>query len=136
MATTNNAVTVTAGLLCSALSVPPIGSGASSASLAFTDGDTASDTYVAVSSATALHAALTIGAGEYGLVQLSNPGPLAVTVLIDGSPDVTLGAIPPGTTATPFTVVLPVGNSVVLLGTVASGSQNVGVTVIKADTNA
>lgn len=130
MATTNNAVVLTAGLRNTALTSPAIGSDTVTTNQAFTDGHNAADSYVALSSsAAALHSALTLSAGQYGWVLVNNPGPLDVEILIDGSPDVSLGSIPTGQ------FVFPVGNGVVLNGKLASSTQTVGVTVVKAVTN-
>jgi len=130
MATTNNAVVVTCGLVNTALTSPPIGSGSVTTQLAFTDGDASSDNYVALTTAaTALNSALTLSSGEYGWLQVSNPGPLDVELLVDAGTDLTIGKVPAGQ------FVLPLGNGVVINGKLASGTQTVGVTVIKSVAN-
>jgi hypothetical protein len=136
MATTNNAIVISGGLSCSALTSPAIGIRQGTVSLAYTDGDAAADSYVNVAvTATALHTAFTLGASEYGFVAVANPGPLAVNVLVDATPDVAIGTIPPGTAASPVVMVFPVATTVVLVATVASGTQLVGVSAIKAVAN-
>lgn len=129
MAVNNNTVTVTAGLQCTALTSPPIGASASSASLAFTDGDLAEDIYINVtatsSPGTALHADLAAD----GFVAVYNPsGGQAVTLYMGTTK---LGPLPAG-----FATVLPVSSGAIVKGVVASGSQTVGVTAIKTTANA
>ena len=132
MAVYNNAVSVTAGLQCSALSTPPIGSAATSASLAYTDGDMAEDIYTNISATstpgTALHADLAAD----GFVFVSNPS-TGVTVTLEvhnGSSTVKLGPLPAG-----FSTVVPVSSGTQVRGYAAS-AQTVGVTAIKTSANA
>lgn len=129
MATTNNAVTVSAGLSCTALSSPPIGSTGVSASLAYTDGDPAIDQYISVvatgSPGTALHNDLAAN----GFVFVFNPATStgAVTLFV-GTTE--LGPLPVG-----FGVVVPVASGSIIKATVASTAITVGVTAIKTSAN-
>jgi hypothetical protein len=130
MAVHNDTVIVSAGLQCTALSSPAIGTAAVVASMAYTDGDAAMDDYVSVSSTnpaspTALHTDL----GADGFVFVSNPsGGVAVTLYINTEK---LGPLPSG-----FSIVVPVSSGNVVKGTVASTAQTVGVTAIKTTANA
>jgi len=125
MAVTNNAVTVTAGLHCSALSLPAIGQ-SGSGGLAYTDGHAASDVYVSVAvGATALNSSL----GGAGFIAISNPtSGVDVSLLVAAQP---LGVLPPG-----FTVVLPVATGIIINATVASSTQMVGVSAVRTSANA
>ena len=127
MATTNNSVAVTAGLTCSALADPPIGTGSVTALIGYEDGDAASDTYsiAATSAPTTLFTAT-----DDGFVFIRNPATntYAVTVSVGSQ---ALGPLPPG-----FGVVLPVSSGAIVKGVVASGTQTVGVTAIKTTANA
>lgn len=134
-AVNNNTVLVSAGLSCTHLSAPPIGASPSTFSLAYEDGDPASDAYVLVgTSETKLHNELTLAAGEWGFALISNPGPLPIVVTDAGLN--TIGPVPPGTTSAPCSVLLPVQNGFSFYASVATGTQLVGVTTIKAVTNA
>jgi hypothetical protein len=129
MATTNNAITVTGGLTCSALSSPPIGVTGVSASLAYTDGDAASDTYVNVSATTTPGTALHTDLAADGFVFVFVPSDGQKVTIYSGT--TLIGPIPPG-----FGVPIPVGSGVVLKGVVASGTQMVGVVALKTSANA
>lgn len=126
-----NAVTVTAGLNCSALANPPIGATVVSASTGYNNGDLALDQYVAVSAttptpATALHTAL---GGTGGFVCVYNPSStLSVSLYVDTT---LIGPLPPG-----FCVVLPVGAAAIIGGVVDSTAVTVGVSAIKTTANA
>lgn len=127
---TNNAVQVSAGLSCTALSSPAIGMSASG-SFAFTDGDTATDTYVLISTATALNA--DIDGGGYLLVQ--NPATIngvanTATCQLKISSTV-IGTIQPGGCA-----LLPLDSGTIVTGTASAGSFSVGVSVVECDPNA
>lgn len=128
MAVTNNAVTVTAGLNCTALSSPAIGASSLSASIGYTDGHVASDSYVSVTAtgtpATALHTDLSAA----GFIFVYNPhATLSVTLYVGTT---LLGALPPG-----FACVVPLASGAVVGGVVASAAVLVGVTVIRTTTN-
>jgi hypothetical protein len=135
MAVTNDAVSLQSALLLTAAIEPPIGSSGSQATLGYEDGDEAIDTFKSITtSGVALHAALTLTTGEYGFLRVTNPNDVDVELLIDGSPDVSLGKIPAKQTGgQPFSVTIPIGNGVVMLG--KADGVNVGVTVIKAVSN-
>lgn len=124
MAINNNAVTISGGLACSTLNTPGIGVNTQSAALAYTDGDMAIDKYVNVATTpTALNASL---AGD-GYVFVSNPGPAEVSLLVGST---ALGKLQAG-----VGVPIPCATGVIINATVASGTQNVGVTAIKVSAN-
>lgn len=126
MAKTNNAVIASTGLTCSVLTDPAVGS-SSSGSVAFTDGDTATDTYVSVgTSPTPLNADILGG----GLLRVVNPlaNGVSVSILCATTP---MGPILPGTS-----VLLPLASGTVYNATVVSSTYNVGVTVVECDANA
>jgi hypothetical protein len=128
MAVTNNAVTVTAGLNCTALTSPPIGSGAITASIGYTDGHVAADSYVSVSAtttpATALHADLVAD----GYIFVYNPhATLSVTLYVGTSK---IGTLQPG-----FSCVMPIASGSVIGGVVDSAAVLVGVSVIRVTAN-
>jgi hypothetical protein len=133
MALTNNAVTVNAGLICTVLTSPAIGSGGTNASIGYTDGDLAEDIYtniIATSSpGTALHADLAAD----GFVAVYNPttGQSVTLEAHNGASTVKLGTLPAG-----FGIVLPVSSGTQIKGYVTSGTQTVGVTAIKTTANA
>ncbi len=131
----NDAVTVTGGLTCTALTNPSIGTQSGSGSTGFTVGDLAEDLYVSVSAtttpATALHADLVAN----GFVSVSNPASIGgventitVTLYVGTTK---LGPILPG-----MTVVIPVSTGQIIGGVVASTAVTVGVTAIKTTANA
>ena len=127
---TNNAVQISASLVCSLLSQPPIGMSASM-NLAFTDGDTATDAYVNVVTATALNADI----GGDGYVLVTNPATVngvanTVSLLLKiGATEI--GNVQPGGLA-----LIPIKSGTVITGTASAGSVNVGVTVVECDPNA
>jgi len=130
MATTSNAVQITASLTSSLLTNPPIGQ-SGSMSLSFTDGDSASDTYVNVTTATALNADIVGG----GFALISNPALISgvantVDVLLKIS-TTAIGTLKPGALA-----LIPLDSGTVITGTASSGAVNIGVTVIECDPNA
>lgn len=126
----NDAVRITAGLLNSHLASPAIGQSNLSATTGFTEGDIAQDNYVNVGTiATALNDDL----NGTGFIMIANPGPLEVNILSGAT---AIGPIPPGTSSNPVAVVLPLADNAVINATVASGTQTVGVTVIKVTPNA
>lgn len=127
MATTNNAVTVTAGLTCTALANPPIGAPSTAASIGYQDGDTATDTYsiAANASATTLFTA-----SDDGFVYVYNPSgnSYAVTVTVGAQ---AMGPLPPG-----FACVFPVSSGVAVKVQSATADQYVGYTHISTAANA
>jgi hypothetical protein len=124
MATNNNAVTVTAGLTCSAVTTPAIGASVVQASIAYVDGETAADKIVSVSTATALNDDLT----DTGFIFIFNPATNTASVTIASTATV-IGPIPPG-----FGVVLPLASGTVIKGT-SDPTQSVGVTVVRTTAN-
>lgn len=124
MATNNNAVTVIAGLSCSAVTTPAIGATSVSASMAYIDGETAQDKIVSVSTATALNTDL----GDSGFIFVYNPeaNTASVSILVGVT---AVGDIPPG-----FGIVLPLASGTVINAT-SSPTQSVGVTVIRTTAN-
>lgn len=127
MATTNNAIQVSAALSCSLLSQPPIGQSASF-NLAYTDGDTAGDNYVscAISTGTALNADI----GGNGMLLVTNPSTNLYNVTLKIS-STTIGDIMPGCMA-----LLPLNSGTIVTGVSATAAQTVGVTVLECDLNA
>lgn len=127
MATTNNAVQISASLTSSLLASPAIGLSAS-VQQAFTDGDTAGDNYVACapSSGTALNADI----GGDGFLLVVNPATNTATITLKIS-STTIGTLHPGAPA-----LIPIASGVVVTGVSSSGTVNVGVTVIETDPNA
>jgi len=134
MAVNNNTVTVTAGLICTALSAPPIGASATSASIGYTDGHLAEDIYVSVTAtttpATALHADLAAD----GFICVANPASIggvvntiSVTLYVGTTK---LGPLPPG-----FASVIPVSTGQVIGGVVTATAVTVGVTAIRTTAN-
>ena len=135
MAVNNNVVSVTAGLQCTALSSPAIGSASVSAQMGYTDGHLAEDVYVTVSDtsppATALHTDLAAD----GFVFVANPATIggttnAITVTLYVGTTI-LGPLPPG-----FACVVPVSTGQIVGGVVASTAVAVGVTAIRTTANA
>jgi hypothetical protein len=135
MAVTNDAVSLQSALLLTSAIEPPIGASGSQATLGYESGDEAIDTFKNLNtSGVALNSALTLTTGEFGFLRVTNGNNVDVELLIDGSPDVSLGKIPAQQTGgQPFSVTLPIGNGVVILG--KADGVNVGVTVIKAVSN-
>lgn len=133
MSIINNSVQAFAGLVCTALSSPPIGVGVTAQTIGFTEGEKASDEYIKVlDTATPLNADLV---GD-GLLLILNPGPLPV-LLKSGS--TTIGSIPaPATVAAGqnFAVLIPIASGVIINATVSAGSQSIGRTLIKTTVNA
>lgn len=132
MALTNNAVTVSAGLTCSLLTTPQIGTSQVSFSTGFTDGHAASDTYVSVTQTAIPGTALFAALGGDGFVCITNPSTNTVKldVYLDAAPDLLIGSIPVGCAC-----VFPVAAATVLTG-VCSTAQNIGVTVLRTTANA
>ena len=128
MAVHDNTVTVVAGLNCTALTSPPIGSNFVSATMAYTDGDPALDTYVSVTATTIPGTALHTDLGANGFVFVYNPSTNsgAVTLYV-GTTE--LGPISPG-----FPAVIPVSSGAVVKA-VSATTQSVGVTAIKTTPN-
>jgi len=132
MAKTSNSVQLSAALSCSVLSAPSIGM-STQAQMAFTDGDTASDTYIACAptTGTALNADL---AGS-GFILVKNPeldsngaaSTVDITLKISST---VIGTLPPGGCA-----LLPIDTGVIVTGISSSGTINVGVTIIECDAN-
>lgn len=134
MAVTNDKVQFGATLVNNLLSDPPIGS-TGTATIGFDAAKTASDTYVAVSTKTAINSALTVSTAEYGLMRISNPNDVYITLEVDGATDLVIGRIPPGTSAAPASVLLPIGNGIVILATAETGTVSLGVTVVLVSEN-
>ena len=126
MATTNNAVSVTAGLTCTAISTPAIGTPAVSASIAYKDGETAQDTYKLAETASAT--TLITGDGD-GFVMVTNPSTNLYNVTLSAGVQV-LGPLPPG-----FGVVIPISSAVALKGQSGTADQYVGVTWVATEPN-
>lgn len=127
----NNAVQIQTSLTSNLLASPPIGFPAS-ASMAFTAGDTAIDSYVAVTTATALNADIVGG----GYLHVQNPALLpdgtanTATILLKIS-STSIGTLQPGAPA-----LIPLDSGTVITGTASAGTVSVGVTVIECDPNA
>lgn len=128
MATTNNAVRVTGGLECTALTNPVIGQTPLAATLAYTDGDKAEDSYVNVVATTTPATALHADVGADGFVCVFVPADGQKVTIYSGT--TVIGPVPPG-----FQIPFPVASGTVLGGVVASGTQRVGVTVLKTSAN-
>ena len=124
---TNNAVQLSASLGSSLLSTPAIGASAS-AQLAFTDGDTAGDNYVACAPSTGT--ALNADIGGAGFMLVVNPSTNTATITLKISSTV-IGDLPPGCPA-----LIPIASGTIVTGVSSSGTVNVGVTVIECDPNA
>jgi len=132
MAVTNNAVQISAGLVCTLLTDPPIGA-SGSGYVGYDPDHAAIDTYVNVAVAsTPLHTPITLAADEYGLMRISNPNAVAVTILSGATQ---IGIIPPGSAAAPTCVLIPVGSTIQINATVASSTATVGVTIIHTSKN-
>jgi len=137
MAVNNNKVQITAGLVNTQLTDPPIGSAGSAATTGYTDGDKASDSYIAL--ATTPGVALNTDLGGNGYIKVTNPNTQGVTLTTTvGGVTTVIGTIPGVANAgdTPFAAVFPIDSGVVIKGYVASGTPTVGVTVIKVTPNA
>jgi len=131
MAATNNAVTISAGLSCSTLTAPAIGTSLNSLSLAYTDGHVASDNYVNVSATAIPGTALFTALGGDGFVMITNPATntYACDIYLDQATDLLIGSVPVG-----CSVVFPIAAATVLTG-VVTAAQNVGVTCIRTTAN-
>lgn len=127
MATTASAVSITAGLTCSVLNSPAIGMSATHA-MSFTDGDSASDSYIncAISSGTALNADI----GGNGYLQVVNPATNLYGITLKISSTV-IGTLFPGGVA-----LIPLDSGTVVTGVSLTDPQNAGVTLIECDQNA
>ena len=127
MADYDNAVTVTAGLTCSALEFPPIGTQQMSASIGYDAGTPAKDEYVVVSlSATTLVQA---AQNKEGMVFVYNPSTNAHAVgLFIGTTAV--GKLFPG-----FGAVMPLSDEAELKAISDTTAQTVGVTYIQVAKN-
>ena len=128
MADYDNAVTVTAGLTCSALEFPPIGTQQMSASIGYDAGTPAKDEYVVVS-----HSAPTTlvqaAQSKEGMVFVYNPSTNAYAVgLFIGTTAV--GKLFPG-----FGAVMPLSDEAELKATSDTTAQTVGVTYIQVAKN-
>ena len=138
----NNAIQITAGLTCTALTSPAIGMGPSSLSLAYTAGDRALDYYVNV---TTLDSSptnpddLNTALGGAGWICIDNPATIAgvantksVTLYCGAAttPPV-MGVLPPGAR-----VVMPITSTLIYGATVSSGSVMVGVSIMISTANA
>ena len=127
MATTNSAVTITAGLSTNALVTPQIGMQTSHA-MSYTDGDSASDTYVNCATITGTAINADIVGGGYLLVSNPSANTYGVTLKISST---VIGTLVPGGMA-----LLPLDSGTVITGVSLTAAQNVGVTVIECDQNA
>lgn len=136
MSVINNSVTVTAGLICSALTNPPIGSSAVTASIGFTEGDAAQDNYVSVTATSSPGTALHSDLAADGFVMVSVPLFKADGVTAASTVTLYLGTTKLGPVPAGFAVVIPVSSGAIVKGVVASGTQTVGVTAIKTTANA
>lgn len=126
MATTNNSVQVSAGLTCSLLSQPPIGQ-TSSASFAFTDGDSATDTYISCATSTGTALNPDIAGNGYLLVNSPSTNTYNVTLKISST---VIGDLLPGGVA-----LIPLNSGTIVTGVATTAAQNVGVTIIECDAN-
>ena len=120
----NNNVQTSCSLINNLLTTPPIGS-STSFSLAFADGDTASDTYVAL---TTSPSPLNVNILGDGFILVSNPATNTTLVALFCAAQA-MGNLVPGAS-----VLLPLSSGVVYNAT-STPNQNVGVTVVECDPN-
>ena len=123
---TNNAVQISASLGSSLLTTPAIGASAS-VQQGFTDGDAASDNYVACAPSTGTALNADIEGDGFLLVVNPSTNTANITLKIDST---VIGVLYPGAPA-----LLPIASGVVVTGVSSSGTVNVGVTVIETDPN-
>ena len=136
MAVVNDSIQFGAGLVTVSQLDPSIGRSPGLITMGFDSTKTAVDEFKPVSSTpAALHDALTLAADEYGLLRVTNPNAVGVALYVSGTPNVLIGSVPPGTSTAPATVLVPVGNGVVIKAGVAAGNYLVGVTIIHASKN-
>ena len=128
MATTNNAVTLTAGMLLTA-QYPNVGAGVLSSYRAFTDGHYALDQFITVATSST---ALNVSLGGDGFLLIQNGGTQIVSLLVGAT---AMGTIPAGTASAPFAVLIPVSSGVIINATVPSGTQQVGVSALRTVIN-
>lgn len=127
MALNNGVVQITAGLACSQLSAPPIGTGTQSFSTGFTDGDPAQDKYVQLStSPTALNTDL----GGTGFIMINNPSSIDVTIKVGTTTIGTLKGVSSVESGSK-PCVFPIDTGVIINAVAASGTPTIGVTIIK-----
>jgi len=126
MASTNNAVAVSATLANSVLTIPAIGTTASF-QCAFTDGDTASDSYI--NCATVTGTALNADILGNGYLLVSNPSANVYNVTLKIS-STAIGDLLPGGVA-----LIPINSGTIVTGVSATAAQNVGVTLLEIHAN-
>ena len=125
----DNTVQLTAGLLNTAVSTPPVGVAVVQSQIGYTLGDSARDAYVlAVVGGTALNTDL----GGNGMLLVTNPGPVDVTLKTGST---VIGILLAGSVAAPTPCLIPVGTGVII-SAFAATNQIIGMTLCKITANA